>query len=384
MIITIINQHANNLGDEAAAIALIDELESYDNIDKINLIYVGKGILHYNSKKLNHNREINIKNIGIFNIVLRIIFSQISINYRGTTVLNKYLEIIEQSEYIFVSPAGADIGIYKGWASLINLYLVKSCDKKIIFHLNTIGKSNSFVFNMLANRILKKSLIYVRERASLQYLRSIQIQSKFGIDTAFLLRKEDLICTEDNVITLIPTELSSWNKSYRNSNIESKMITQLFIPLCKFALDNNYRIVLLQHLLTEKEKEFYKSLIRIVQPLSYDKIVSIADNINNALDYQRQICQSSIVISMRYHGVVLAAKNTVPFISIAYENKMLEVSSYMGVPYQNIFVDELNKENFIKLVYSTKDNSKKIKKVLSYYNKKLRKLAENPVKENVR
>ena len=48
------------------------------------------------------------------------------------------------------------------------------------------------------------------------------------------------------------------------------------------------------------------------------------------MDYDYEIANSRFVIGMRYHAIVLAAKNATPFISLAYENKMKEVSTYMG------------------------------------------------------
>ena len=36
------------------------------------------------------------------------------------------------------------------------------------------------------------------------------------------------------------------------------------------------------------------------------------------------------MIGMRYHAIVLAAKNGVPFVDLSYENKMREVADYTG------------------------------------------------------
>ena len=44
------------------------------------------------------------------------------------------------------------------------------------------------------------------------------------------------------------------------------------------------------------------------------------------------------MVGMRYHSIVLAAKNSVPFLALAYENKMREVCRYTN-----------NLENYLNL-----------------------------------
>ena len=58
------------------------------------------------------------------------------------------------------------------------------------------------------------------------------------------------------------------------------------------------------------------------------EIKVVIPEIKTVYDYERYISSSYLLIGMRYHSVVLAAKNAVPFICIAYEQKMKEVSEY--------------------------------------------------------
>lgn len=380
--ITIINQHANNFGDEAAGIALIDELINEYNVKKINVVYVGKGILNYSNNKVNHS-DISLKKIGIKKIILRILLSKVGINYRGDKNLDRLLSMFEKSECVFVSPAGADIGIYKGWASLLNLYLVDSCKKKIIFHLNTINKSDSLIFNVLADYILKKSKLYVREQDSLSYLKKKNLNAKFGIDTAFILKDSNSIDRELNSIVLIPTKLESWNIKFKGSNIDETIFDNLFNPLAEFAIENNFKISLLRHLPLESETKYLMSIKNILEN-KYNKLqINVLENVNNAFDYQEQIKKAKLVISMRYHGVVLAAKNKIPFVSISYENKMNEVSKYMGCEEQSVDVLTVDKQKLYALLNYTIDNENDIKKTIESNILKLRRTVENPVKENV-
>jgi polysaccharide pyruvyl transferase WcaK-like protein len=52
--------------------------------------------------------------------------------------------------------------------------------------------------------------------------------------------------------------------------------------------------------------------------------------------------KSTFVVSMRYHGIVMAIRNKVPFISLGYENKMNEVCKYSNVEYLNYKLVDIN------------------------------------------
>ena len=74
MIITIINQHTNNFGDEAAGISLIQTLlKKYDDI-LINIIYNGNGTIHLENEKVIHRVDYKLKNMGYFNILFKLFF----------------------------------------------------------------------------------------------------------------------------------------------------------------------------------------------------------------------------------------------------------------------------------------------------------------------
>lgn len=380
MVVTIINQHANNYGDEAACIALINKLLEFEDVKAINLIYVGAGDIHFHHEKLNHNRDVTVKNIGIVEIVKRIGLSFLGVNYKGNKYLRRYIDIIESTDLIFVSPAGADIGRYKCWASLCNLYLVNSCKKEIIFHLNTIGSSGSWIFDKLADYILKKSKIYVREKTSVDYLNRKKIECTFGVDTAFMLPGCVRNKTED-LIVFIPTQLANWNRDYSDTKIEDKIYKDIVCGVFDYAKKNSMRVELLPHMGTEEEKEYYVSLINKYGNPSH---VTIASGVVDAFDYQNKICSAKVVVSMRYHGVVLSAKNKVPFVSISYENKMNEVCSYVGMPMQNINVKDVTYEKLIGLIKSTLESACNIEEELSKVEEDIICSAERPLRDYVK
>ena len=86
---------------------------------------------------------------------------------------------------------------------------------------------------------------------------------------------------------------------------------------------------------------------------------------------------------MRYHGIVIAAKNAIPFVSIAYENKMCEVSEYVNMKKQNIEIKCVTYEKLMDLMDYTLVNLPQIHNRLMCIDD-IYKSAERPIRENVK
>ena len=380
MIITIINQHTNNFGDEAAGISLIQTLlKKYDDI-LINIIYNGNGTIHLENEKVIHRVDYKLKNMGYFNILFKLFFHKFS----GNEMMKKYDALMKESDYVIISPCGANIGIYKDWRFLIRVLFAIFNGKKPIFYLNTIGNSGNFIFDTMAKYALKKSIVYVREQASQSYLLKNKISCELGVDTAFLFDDLKTIRIEKNRIAFIVTDVTDHKNFKGKKGIE--IIQKTILPhLCDFAKKKNMVIHIIPHLNTIEEQYFIDSVIKLMKEkfMFYDVI---KENVETVYDYYENIAKSYFVVGMRYHAVVLGAKSNTPFISFAYENKMVEVSNYTNMKEYCI---RLYNDSDIKLFNSTglklfeaiDNNNSLIRKNLKQQNQKLMKLAKLPLKE---
>lgn len=372
----IINQHTKNFGDDLAGMSLINNIfEKYPE-SKIDLIYNTQGLLPINDKRVAHNREITFKNIGFFSILKYLLFGKKSI--QNNIIFKKMINIIDNSDYIFVSPCGANMGIYKDWQFLLRLIIVTKEKKTPIFHLNTIGKSNSLLFNILSKKVLKKSIIFVREKKSQEYLNSINIHSEFGPDTAFSYKIDKI--NKENKITFIPTQLSYWHPLFKNYDFDSITKNDVIKIIAKFSNEKNIPIHLLPHLNSEKELAFYELLKEEFKKYNVDVLI---DKISSADDYIKTIGSSRFIIGMRYHSIVSAIKNSVPFISLSYENKMIEVCNYskMSGYSINLFNHNYSNKLFSKLLNNLYNNEKKIIEELKYISKELSEESKIPLNE---
>lgn len=374
MKITIINQHTNNFGDEAAGISLINNLfKKYNNLE-INIIYNGDGKIHYNKEKLNHRVNCKLKDMGYFNIFMKLIFHK----YKGNKIMQEYNKLMQESDYIIIAPCGANIGIYKDWRFLIRILFAIFNGKKPIFHLNTIGPSGNWLFDKISIYALKKSNIYVREKKSKEYLEKINIPCKLGIDTAFLFEYYDEINLDKNRITFVPSDVSK-HKNFKKIDTRNQLFNEIVPKIYEFAHRNKMTIHILPHLNTREEYKLIKEIYNIiVNKYNYTNVV--IDKVTTVFDYYKEIAVSRIVVGMRYHAVVLAAKANVPFVGLAYENKMIEVSNYTEKnDYCLKLYKNFNSEELLKKIDYAFENYEKYVKELKNVNTKIKHLAEIPL-----
>lgn len=359
MKILIINQHTLNFGDDIAGISLIQNLLKISNVETIDVIYNTKGKLPFDDTKVIHNQDIMLKEIGMSNLIKYFCFRKLG-KKKYNEPLNKMIKIINEADYIFVSPCGANIGIYKDWRFLVKLLIVISENKKPIFHLNTIGKSGSFVFDYFAKKVLKKSVIYVREKKSLEYINSLGLNAKFGVDTAFSYNDNKNTKINNNILAFVPTPLKSWHPNFVNIDIDTLIYDNVLPEISDFAKKNKLTIKLIPHLKSDEEEKYYKKIEKYFNDKENEVIN--AQEIENVYDYYNAIKNSKMVIGMRYHSIVLAIKNNRPFISLSYENKMQEVCEYANKSEcaMKLYDKCFDKETFRKKLDYVFNNSKKI------------------------
>lgn len=368
MNILITNQHSFNVGDDAAGVALINQIEETFSDAIIHIIYNSSKKTVYlplfKNNVIHHDiyfSKDDIKHMLSYSI--RHIF-RLKIDINNLSNVGRYLEVVNQSDIIFFSPAGANIGKYKRWASLFRVLLPTLEGKKVIFALNTIGKSGNVIFDFIAKFVLKRNTIFVRERNSLNELTAMNIPAFQGVDTAFSLQKvnsKPLI--EEDYVIFIPTEINRWFENYKRKDINDYIFGDVVPSLAKFLKEKNLKIVLLPHLTDYRgwfEKDYFNRISNNLKSegINNENIV-IYSQIGSFSDYDNLVSYSILTISMRYHGVVLSAKNATPFISLAYENKMKEVCQYTEQMDSYIEVLKHEKYNFsekLTNIYANREN----------------------------
>lgn len=347
MRILIVNQHSSNFGDDAAGTALVKMLLQNENVERIDIIYNAEKEIPINDKRICHNSDIKLRTAGYINVLLYVLFA--TLGFKGMNkCMRKWVNVIDSADIIFVAPCGANLGIYKDWRFLLRMLMIVRAGKKPIFHYNTVGKSGNRLFDFVTKYVLKNSVLYVREKQSQQYLNSIGIRCIVGPDTAFALAPQ-LRNVKKDTISIIPSSFDKWHPNFRKEPVDQKILDVLIPQISEWCMEKNMNVEILPHLCNVEESEFNEK-VREAFIKAGLKSVIIRDDINTMWQYDETISESRIVIGMRYHSIVLAAKNSRPFISIAYENKMNEVCSYLDMQEYNWDLVGFSKGNSVPMV----------------------------------
>lgn len=353
MNIVIINQYCENRGDEAAGSALIYNILKKTNC-RIDIIYNSAYKLDIDFPNVYHrNEDLRLKNIGKKGLMQYFIFRRTFLNRLiKLQPLKEFIRTINNADVIFVAPCGASIGIYKDWAFLVRLLMVIKEKKTPIFCLNTIGKSGNVVFDILARYILKKSCIYVRDQESYEYIKKLNLEVEKGIDMAFSLPKIEASGIEKKLV-FVPADLN-WHPTFRNRDISREILEAVIPALIQFCVKENCKLEILPHTYSNYEMQLIEKIDKDVKQKYCFENINIQKNVKEYNQYDEVIANAHMVVGMRYHSIVLAAKNHVPFVALAYEYKMIEVSKYTNcmewvIDIRNVRISE--KDIWKKLIY---------------------------------
>ncbi|MBP5772764.1 MAG: polysaccharide pyruvyl transferase family protein [Eubacterium sp.] len=365
MKILILNQHSINKGDEAAGTAVINNLLRIKGIEKIEILYCKPDSLPIDSEKVIHNHDLNVRRFR-----KRQFWKYILTGKTEGAFLPEFIEKLKEYDKVIVSPCGANLGIYKDWALLMQDVVAVKNKKRIIFHLNTIGKSGKILFDKLVLYVCRRAQVYVREKKSFEYLKSKKIDVKFGTDSAFSLKSNNDKVLQEDKIAFIPSDIWNWHVNFKGKN-DSIYFNKILPSICKFACDNNLKIEIIPHITLEKERIFNEETKKALEGINPNVKVEIID-LKDCFEYERHICESKLLIGMRYHATVFASKNAVPFVGLAYEQKMLEVAQYTKQENSVIDLNNTNEDtDFASVIENTWNNREEIRKTLSKQSREL-------------
>lgn len=376
--ITIINQYCENRGDEAAGTALVKNLLSIPDVERIDIIYNSAYRLDISDPRVFHrNEDLALKKIG-----KRGIFDYLAFHRYDNAPMKEMARTIRNSDRIFVTPCGASLGIYKDWAFLVRLLFVIKEKKTPIFCLNTINSSHDKCFDFFANYVLRRSKVYVREKASYDYLRSIGIPCTLGVDTAFSLPPVIPALKKKKTIGVVVT-LLGWHPQFQGRDMQKEILENIIPGIAAFSKEKQYDIDLIPHIGSDEEMMFIDHTSTRLQLCGVDKNnIHIRKDVKTAEEYDQALASEYMVVGMRYHAVVLAAKNAVPFLAIAYENKMKEVSAYTKCKtFCMDLQDPIHKEDITNKLLLLDREHDGVKTLLKSEQKSLNARARLPLKE---
>lgn len=374
--ITIVNAHWSNRGDEAALRPVIDALLS-DKDNKITVIFKDKNTVNsFPYDNVNYfSTSFLSKNI---NVVLDCIKNNDNPDIEEG--LKKTVLQLKQSDMIIYSPGGAVISSDFWWEKQLEYLTPFICAKEfnipIYVAAPSIGPFNQEKWknNIIREYLQNATSLIVREPISNGYLKEIEIDAKCTIDTAFSYEiPQSDIFSKDNELKkffesyskIIAMTLSdfSWNVPLKNKKASLEGNEAVVKAFIKEKNEQGYGILLVPQLFGNQNDKKY------LEKFTNNNVYIMSDGYDTYIQ-QYVISKCYALIGMRYHSNIFAAKGSVPFIAIGYEDKMFGFMKQWGLEDYLIYVDRLTCEELQEKWENLYKNYNEYIEKLNYYHEK--------------
>ncbi len=343
MNILLINQPLNNRGDESAHKGLIRKIVSEVPNAKVRVLFVGANQNSIDQFKVVDN-NIDYININPCRGFFR--FGKISLEFSLLFLwlfhptINKVIKIYKESDIVMCAPGGICMGGFQSWPHLFFLHIAKYAKKPLVYYGRSFGpfptSSNSEKrFKKLSLDIINYfSFLSIRDSKTAELADSLGVQYAKTVDSAFLdspkvpLPKQLIF---GDYIVFVPN-LLIWHYAYKG-----RIAKETVISFYKQMLDTifkeypSYKVVMLPQTFNYGTYEgddihFFRDIVAECQD---GRIVVVSDTYSSDIQ-QTIISKSKMMIGARYHSVVFAINNNVPFIALSYEHKIAGLLHTLG------------------------------------------------------
>lgn len=344
MRIAIINQHSDNFGDHLAAVTLLRRINATFPEATTDVIYTHhpwQTIVPLQNEQIRHSRLMTGDPISRREALIT--FMRVLAGGRRAFRDGRFhclMETLDAIDEVIVSPCGANIGVYQDWTFLFALVASIHMRKRVTFHLNSIGPSGDWRFDMVALWVLRRATVYVRNLASARWLRSKSIVCGSGPDSAFAepLWSMGKIASRDDTrwpqpyLALVPTDLA-WHPKFKDAaKLTSSAERIVCANVAQFCKESQLQVRIIKHqtgsIDDHEVGQRYRALL-LEAGLSHDQVI-IDPAVDNVFGYVTAIRDAHVVLAMRYHAAIVGAMAGVPTVSIGYEEKMREAALYTG------------------------------------------------------
>lgn len=338
MKILLIDQPLWNRGDESAHKGLIRSLiKAIPNTAiKVMEIDVEQAAIDEFDMKLPQVHFVNLHSINK-ECSMRIFYHAYEY-YIGWLLLwlpigRKIKKLYEDADIIIMAPGGINLGGFQDWKHLSLLLIARKMNKKLVYYGRSIGpfsdknwKQRRFK-KLACNALNYCEFVSLRDEKSVQVAKELNIPCVPTVDSAFLDSTEVEIPVEiqklignNPYIVFVPNELR-WHYAFQN--VEASDINNFYVRLVGIMQKHypKHKIVMLPQTNNQTRNDYdYFYELRDIFPNRED-IVVIPDTYSSDIQ-QAVIKQAILMVGARYHSIVFAINQGIPFISLCYEHKM--------------------------------------------------------------
>ena len=270
---------------------------------------------------------------------------------------NKIKRLYKWADMVMMAPGGINLGGFQDWRHLSLLLLARSMGKPLAYYGRSIGPFPTATraqrrFRHLAKKALEYcSFVCLRDEKSVNVARELGINCTPTVDSAFLDTTEAGVPDDvrrmtggGEYIVFVPNELV-WHYAYRNT-VQPQTINRFYADLVRIMqeLYPTPKIVMLPQTnnQTRNDYQYFRELRETF--LRKEPVVIIPDTYSSDVQ-QAVIRQAALMVGARYHSIVFAINQGIPFISLSYEHKMAGLLESLGetdrmIDITNIFTDK--------------------------------------------
>ena len=356
MKICIVNAHWSNRGDEAALRALLNKLLNEYGDCEIRVIFKDSSEVRqfpYAGRISYFSAKFLPRNLGQMTLAV-----MAKGRWLKPSPMKAEIEAVCGSDVIIYSPGGSVISDRFWWRKQQEYLLPFLCAKLYRIPILVAAPSMGPFENRIWRNLIRKWLlgearkIYVREKISENYLNGIGVCKNVvtTIDTAFYdapdERENRQIWERDSQLQafvgrgysrIIGMTLSdfSWHVEYAKKAEQIQHVENIMRDFIKARNKEGIGVILIPQLFGNQNDEEY------LKKFSYENTFILSDEMDTYFQ-QFLISQLYAHIGMRYHSNIFAAKAGVPFIAVAYEEKMQGFMEMCGLDDYAIRLDELS------------------------------------------
>ncbi len=389
MNILIINQPLQNRGDESAHRALVRKLLQEIPDVHIRVLFYCEEANAIDEFSVLDERVEYISAFGVNERQLKTLYF-IRKGIENTLFwchpyVNKFLRHYHWSDAVVCAPGGICMGGFMNWWHEEQLLIAMKLGKPIFYYGRSIGPfwdepEEKKVFKQQAVRILNyASYVSLRDATSIKIAKDLGINNVIETtDTAFLDYPQVNIPEEilreigrKEYVVFVPNSLI-WHYFYRGKATGEEVVAY-WSKVARMIAKHypNHKIVMLPQTSLQGKVFDDKYLFQDIQKHCPEIDIFVSDDIYSS-DIQQQIIRGAdAVFGARYHTIVFAINNNVPFVSLSYEHKMSGLLEELSL--QDEMID------ITKLFTSEEENNR----ILKQFEERIPQIHRNPIAQKL-
>ncbi|MGD9613398.1 MAG: polysaccharide pyruvyl transferase family protein [Kiritimatiellia bacterium] len=363
MNLLLINQPVSNRGDEAAHRGLMRALCARYPDAKLTVAFLG---VDPESARAIQVAAPNVEYVLIplrRSDALRIPVYASRLHLRGVATrlhpaYRRLRQLMRRADYVVNAPGGICMGGFQNWGHVFHLEIARDCRKPVAYYSRSFGPFRERnwrerLFKRLSLDLLRSfDFLAIRDAKSMALADELGLRYVAAIDAAFLDVPAAAVPPEAaaaigtaEYAVFVPNSLV-WHVDFRRA--DAGRIDQFYLAvldrLC--ARTPGAKVVMLPQLYGVGERGDFRYFEKLkAQSAHRDRIVVLPETCGSDVQ-QAIIARSRCMVGARYHSIVFALNNRVPFVSLSYEHKMPGLLAILGQEERSVDVRSLGQADF--------------------------------------